>query len=271
MTFKFCVIAVAAAGFAAGPAAAANLVQNGTFATLDYGSFNSVFVRDSNTKLADWDYFASPNRNYGVSAVLTPGDATGAGFTDFHTNTWKLWDSTNGGTGTIPVNPPSGANNIWASDSAGENEATLGQAINGLTIGQQYEVTFNWAGAQLRNPDGSLWNGATTDYWSVNLGGNIVGDFNVVGGETHNTATISVPEHGFTGWRSASLRFTATATAEELLFTAIGTPFSGAPPFALLDNVEMNAVPEPATWALLVAGFGAVGLVARRRRMLAAA
>jgi PEP-CTERM motif len=31
-----------------------------------------------------------------------------------------------------------------------------------------------------------------------------------------------------------------------------------------------NVVPEPASWALLIAGFGLVGAIARRRRMLAA-
>jgi hypothetical protein len=31
-----------------------------------------------------------------------------------------------------------------------------------------------------------------------------------------------------------------------------------------------GAVPEPATWAMLLAGFGLVGVSARRRRALAA-
>jgi hypothetical protein len=35
-------------------------------------------------------------------------------------------------------------------------------------------------------------------------------------------------------------------------------------------NASIAAVPEPASWALLIAGFGLVGATARRRRMLAA-
>lgn len=263
MAVGFGAATIAAVG--AAPAVAANLVTNGTLAALDYGQFDSVFIRNSNTKLTGWDYYASSNRNNGVSAVLTPGDATGAGFNDFSGFVWHLWDSSNGGTGTIPVNPPSGANNIWASDSADENRSTLGQSISGLTVGHTYEVSFNWAGAQLRYPDGSLWNGDTTDYWSVNFGGVIAGDATVTGGETHNTRTLALPEHNFTGWEAAKLRFSATATVQNLFFTSVGTPPSGAPPFALLDNVQLNAVPEPATWALLVVGFGVVGVAARRR------
>lgn len=40
---------------------------------------------------------------------------------------------------------------------------------------------------------------------------------------------------------------------------AVGTP-SGVPPFALLDGVTMtqNAVPEPATWTLMIIGLLAI-------------
>jgi hypothetical protein len=46
---------------------------------------------------------------------------------------------------------------------------------------------------------------------------------------------------------------------------------SGDPPFALIDNVQLFAVPEPASWALMILGVGAVGAIARRRRALVAA
>jgi hypothetical protein len=35
----------------------------------------------------------------------------------------------------------------------------------------------------------------------------------------------------------------------------------------LLDNVRVSLIPEPATWGLLVAGFGLVGGAVRRRRL----
>lgn len=41
--------------------------------------------------------------------------------------------------------------------------------------------------------------------------------------------------------------------------------------YALLDEGTLPPVPEPATWALFISGFGLVGLAARRRRALSAA
>lgn len=38
-----------------------------------------------------------------------------------------------------------------------------------------------------------------------------------------------------------------------------------------LDSVSVTAVPEPATWGLMIAGFGMVGFAARRRRISVAA
>jgi hypothetical protein len=35
---------------------------------------------------------------------------------------------------------------------------------------------------------------------------------------------------------------------------------------ALLDNVSVSAVPEPETYAMLLAGLGFVGFMARRKR-----
>ena len=72
----------------------------------------------------------------------------------------------------------------------------------------------------------------------------------------------------------ATLFFTATATTELLTLDGVGTCLagncgeteSGAPPFALIDSVALNSVPEPATWAMMLLGFAELGYAALRRR-----
>jgi hypothetical protein len=67
-------------------------------------------------------------------------------------------------------------------------------------------------------------------------------------------------------YATASGTVVATTASSFLLFA-----FYSPPSFWLLDNVSLTAVPEPGTWAMLIAGFGMVGLASRRRRALAAA
>ncbi|MDR3533638.1 MAG: PEP-CTERM sorting domain-containing protein, partial [Rhodopila sp.] len=53
--------------------------------------------------------------------------------------------------------------------------------------------------------------------------------------------------------------------SELLSFLATGTP-SGQPPFALLANVSVTNVPEPAAWTVMVSGLvGLIGIARRRR------
>jgi hypothetical protein len=68
----------------------------------------------------------------------------------------------------------------------------------------------------------------------------------------------------------ATLDFTATATSELLTLDGVGTCLagscgeteSGAPPFALIDSVSMNGVPEPSTWAMMLLGFAGLSFAA---------
>ena len=258
-----------------------NLVQNGTFASVSgsgpTNGLDSVFNRDGSPSytysLTDWTYYSSRSRNNGFSAVLTPGAATTTGFAA-DGMTFNLWDSTSpnppgGGPGTIPTNPPSGPNNIWMSDGDSENQSTLGQTISGLVPGAMYNVTFNYAAAQLRGYNNNQYNGATNDAWEVNLGGTIGGtapnDNEVQGGTTLVTPELFIASHDFSGWYSASLTFTATAAMENLFFTAFSTS-QGLPPQALLDDVSLTAVPEPSTLAIMGIGLAGVGFAAYRRR-----
>lgn len=68
-------------------------------------------------------------------------------------------------------------------------------------------------------------------------------------------------------WTTYSLTFTPTASGTfSLSFNNAGGDNIGA----LLDNVVVQAVPEPESYALLLAGLGLMGTIARRRKAAAA-
>lgn len=54
-----------------------------------------------------------------------------------------------------------------------------------------------------------------------------------------------------------------SGTTYSLRFTGLTNTDSTA----FIDAVVLSSVPEPASWALMIGGFGLVGLAARRRRM----
>jgi len=263
-------------------AGATNLIQNG-----DFSLANTNLVNDSGQStyfrqvlgtgyITDWTYNipgGAGNNNNGIITVLETSQLNTLG--NMTEGPWSLWNSSNGGVGTIAA-PPSGNASVLGQDSAPENAAYLSQTINNLVVGQIYAVTFAFAGAQLRSPDGTLWNGATNEGVEINLGGTY--DTSALGGTasqaytggqtdivTYDNYQPTVPDHGSTAWQQAVMYFTATAKQETLNLEAISTS-SGDPPFALIDNLQMFAVPEPATWAMMILGVFGIGAVVRRRR-----
>ena len=163
----------------------------------------------------------------------------------------------------LPPQPPGGAN-VVALDGAYE-VGPLTQVVGGLTAGKTYAVSFDWAGAQ----QNGNYNTATTDSFSVALGA-ATGVFTAGPGGTSGTLagsqTTAVADnvaHGFTGWMTQTFDFTATGSSETLYFLANGTP-TGEPPFALLSDVSLTVVPEPATSATWTLLFGMLILAGNR-------
>ena len=121
----------------------------------------------------------------------------------------------------------------------------LSQSFN-VVAGQMYNLSFDMA----RNSNGPAGQGV-----AVNFGG-VTGNF-------YSTASASNTLYSHT------LNFTAASTGLATLSFAsaaqAGTPFdnySGA----VIDNVSvMAAVPEPETYAMLLAGLGLMGFLRRRK------
>ncbi|CAM3093719.1 hypothetical protein SPAN111604_03325 [Sphingomonas antarctica] len=248
--------ALLAAVVGASNSSAASLVVNGGFENLTNGpNLGSLY-----TQAVGWTT-SSPGGTYGgqgYGIFFGPGDGTGSPTAQDNNGPGSppasIWapkyGEANGFTGTSPT-----GGNFWAPDADTAYAPAISQQLSGLTIGKKYAVTFDWAGAQLILPGYGLFNGATTETFFVSLGG-----------QTQQTNVIALPSHGFSGWMHTTMLFTADSVNPVLSFLSAGGP-GGLPPLALLDGVSATAaVPEPATWGLMLLGFGAMGFAARRRR-----
>jgi len=227
------------------PALAAELIKNGSFeinTVTTAGTMGWIYYAN----LADWSYdkrtVNNAARNF--TFVATPGSAdninnNSGGFSVY---------------GPFPTTSPDGGDFIFADADPNYNGA-LYQTVSGLTVGEKYTLTF-WqaAGQQYQKT------GPTTEQWKVTFGNN-----------TQYSDKFTLPQGGVGDWQQQSMDFIATQTSQVLTFLAQGTP-SGQPPVAMLDGVSLKvyqppvtAVPEPATWAMMIMGFGAVAGVMRRR------
>ncbi len=216
-------------------ASAQNLVVNGDFESTTFGADRQLGF---NTDAVGWT-------TTGYNFIFSPGSADTTGASGQYGGL-SLWGTNNGGNSVIPSSSPSGGNFI-GNDGA-FNVAPIYQTLSGLTIGNDYEVSFSWAAAQQ-----SGFTGDTTEKWEVSLGG-----------QTISTSTYSLPSHDFSGWMSETFTFTADSVNPVLSFLAIGTP-SGLPPFSLLDGVSVVAVPEAST--CLMGAIFCCGIALRRKRV----
>lgn len=129
-------------------------------------------------------------------------------------------------------------------DLSGNNAASISQVVS-TQVGMIYTVSFALAG----NP----------------VGPPVVKTMQVsVDNATNTSANYTFDTEGTTranmGWVYKEFSFTATDESTKLSFASLDGGFFGP----ALDDVSMQAIPEPAT--LLALGLGAAAVAARRRR-----
>lgn len=134
-------------------------------------------------------------------------------------------------------------------DLSGGAAGSISQTLT-TVLGQAYTVSFSLAG----NPDGG-----PSSKVLLTLG--------TPGGLTQaDTFDTTGATRADMNWTTFFYTFRAASTSTTLTFqSATNTAFGPA-----LDQVAIAAVPEPATWALMIAGVGFTGGALRTRRRTAA-
>ena len=162
------------------------------------------------------------------------------------------WTIENGSVDVIWTGSPWGpaAEGTNSLDINGWTAGTISQQFN-TVAGTVYTVSYAYS----RNP----YNGDEADAY-VSAGG--------------HTDTLATFNDGHFGggyamlWNTASFSFVGDGNAATVRLGAITPGNAGV----FFDNVSVSgAVPEPASWALMIGGFGMAGAMLRRRRALVAA
>lgn len=176
----------------------------------------------------------------GLAAPARAADFVNGSFETGDFTGWtahQRWAVIGGGTdGSFEADTPcSGAPCTDPADTGGN--AKLGQLLSGLTAGSSYTVSFD-----------ARSNGTTPNELDLYVDGAL--KLNL----TNFAASYS----------SYSFDFTALGTTADFAVYGRNDPY-----ISEVDNFRLSdagAVPEPATWALMLGGFGLAGAALRRRR-----
>ncbi len=161
---------------------------------------------------------------------------------------------------TVLTNYVDWSNSAWQSSDGDGYSLDLiggfGRGVIAQTIatqaGQTYNLTFDISG----NPD--MYRDAGR-FITVSAGGAEIGATQYVLSSANSRQNML--------WTSRSMSFVATGAFTQIVFTGTSDDPANCCWGAALDNVSvMAAVPEPATWAMMIIGFGAVGSMVRTSR-----
>lgn len=135
--------------------------------------------------------------------------------------------------------------NQWIDLSGDGNfgHSSITQTVSGLVAGTVYTLSFALGATSLHDAVVSVTAPGAAGTFTTFASGSSGGFSNV--------------------WTTYSLTFTASGS-DTLLFAAV--PASGGPVSIGLDNITVTAVPEPSAYAMALAGLGALGFMARRRK-----
>ncbi|MGL6043155.1 MAG: PEPxxWA-CTERM sorting domain-containing protein [Sandaracinobacteroides sp.] len=182
-------------------------------------------------------------------------------------------------TGNVDIVGTPNGFGITCTDNCVDLDGTIGPGellsyAFGFSAGQRITVSFDLSGNQ-RDPNSDLFSfeillDSVNNWQNPTTGSGFTPPGTGANFSDSTSGVYSEIIAGNLGFVTYDLAFTPQfAGTMQLRFATGSADFYGP----LLDNVLVTqaVIPEPATWAMLIAGFGLVGVAARRRRALAAA
>jgi choice-of-anchor C domain-containing protein len=169
----------------------------------------------------------------GTFTTYSSGQTFGAG------NVWSVTQGSVDEIGNYWQAPPMGGGSV---DLSGNSAGAIQQSFNAAA--GTYSLQFYLSG----NPDGGL----GTKQITVDVGGASQDFFYTLGGGNSKTNM---------GYILETLTFHSAGGSNLLTFTSDTDGSFGG----VIGGVAVSAIPEPAIWAMLLLGFGGIGMMMRRR------
>jgi Protein of unknown function (DUF642)/PEP-CTERM motif len=133
--------------------------------------------------------------------------------------------------------------------ATGHARSGIQQDIEGFEIGKQYQVSFK-VSANPYNPE-AYDRAPRLRYSYTATPGSIAFDF--------SDGDLTTPLNML--YQTVMTTFTATTSMQRISFRGAYPGNYGV----VIDDVSVSAIPEPASWAMMIAGFAMVGIASRRR------